>query len=112
MSKNAHEVHVDFSHCESTLPRFYPYIKNLNVHSLAICGATFTPEEFKLWSLVTPPTVLPLVREIGSWCYKYLTPCQSIRFQRTSVEYARSSRELLHPFQSDVKLGGTDGLRR
>jgi len=48
----------------------------MNVHSLAICGATFSAEEFKLWSL-TPPITLPLVREIRSCCYKYLTPCSS-----------------------------------
>jgi hypothetical protein len=46
-----------------------------NERTLAICGATFAAEDFKLWKL-TPPIVLSLVREIcsSSWCYKYLTP--------------------------------------
>ena len=66
-------ISVDFGHCESTC-FFFLYIKNLNVHLLAVCGATFTAEGFKLWDS-TAPIVLPLVREICSWCYKYLTPC-------------------------------------
>ncbi len=58
-------IYVDFGHCESTSPPFVLYIKNLNVHSLAICGATFTAAEFEFWDQPAP-IVLPLVREIYS----------------------------------------------
>ena len=71
-------ISVDFDHCQSIFPTFFPLHFKMNVHSLAIFGATFEAENFKLWRL-TPPMVLSFVRRICSqaWCYKILTPGSS-----------------------------------